>query len=157
MEVPLRNPHSTASIAGHPIHPMLVPFPIAMFIATFACDVVFWRTGNTGWATAAFWLLGAGIVTAALAAVAGLIDFMGDARIRALSHAWQHMIGNVAVVLIELYNLYYRIANGAAAVLPVGLVLSFIVTLLLLFNGWKGWELVYRHRVGIAEAPERRR
>jgi len=79
----MTNPRSTASIAGHPIHPMLIPFPIAFFVATFVCDVVFWQTSNAMWATAAVWLLGAGIVMAALAALAGLPDVLGEPRIRA--------------------------------------------------------------------------
>ena len=103
-----RNPQSTAKIANHPIHPMLIPFPIAFFVATFLCDVAFWRTGNAQWATGAIWLLGAGLVMAALAAVAGLTDFLGDQRIRDLSDAWWHAGGNVVVVLIELYNFYTR-------------------------------------------------
>jgi uncharacterized membrane protein len=70
----MTNPHSTASIAGHPIHPMLIPFPIAFFVAAFVCDLAFWQSANTMWATGAIWLIGAGIVMAALAAVAGLTD-----------------------------------------------------------------------------------
>ena len=90
--VPLRrNPKSTASIAGHPIHPMLIPFPIAFFIATFACDLVLWGGGNASWADATVWLLGA------------------------------------------------------------GLILSAVVVAILLFTGWMGWEMVYRHRVGVAD------
>jgi uncharacterized membrane protein len=81
----MANPVSTANIFGHPIHPMLIPFPIAFFVATFVCDLVFWQTGNAIWITAATWLLGAGIVMAALAAMAGLTDFLGDQRIRDLS------------------------------------------------------------------------
>jgi uncharacterized membrane protein len=46
------NPRSTASIAGHPIHPMLIPFPIAFFVGTFACDLVYWQTSNSAWAAA---------------------------------------------------------------------------------------------------------
>jgi len=38
------NPKSTAQIAGHPIHPMLIPFPIAFFVSTFVADLVFWQT-----------------------------------------------------------------------------------------------------------------
>jgi uncharacterized membrane protein len=81
---PSRNPRSTASIAGHPIHPMLIPFPIAFFVATFVCDLVFWATGNSSWFDATLWLLGAGLIIAALAAVAGLTDILGDAQIRTL-------------------------------------------------------------------------
>lgn len=54
----MANPRSTASIAGHPIHPMLVSFPIAFFVATLACDLAFWQTGDQYWATTGLWLLG---------------------------------------------------------------------------------------------------
>jgi len=147
----MTNPRSTASIAGHPIHPMLIPFPVAFFVATLVCDVAFWRNGNATVATSATWLLGAGLVMAALAAVAGLIDFLGDQRIRALNDAWLHAGGNVLIVLLELYNWYTRYSQGTPAIVPTGLILSAIAVAGLLFTGWKGWEMVYRHRVGIAD------
>jgi len=130
---------------------MLIPFPIAFFIATFVCDLVYWQSGNAAWANATIWLLGAGIVMAALAAVAGLIDVIGERRIRALADAWWHAGGNVIVVLIEIYNWYARYDQGAAAIVPKGLILSLVVTCILLFTGWKGWEMVYRHRVGVLD------
>jgi uncharacterized membrane protein len=145
------NPRSTAEVAGHPVHPMLVPFPIAFFVATFLCDLAFWRTGGPGWATASLWLLGAGLVMAALAAVAGLIDFLGDRRIRDLGVARWHAAGNVAAVLASLFSFYSRYADGAPAVLPLGLTLSFVVVCILLFTGWLGGEMVFRGRVGVAD------
>jgi len=148
----MSNPKSTASIAGHPIHPMLIPFPIAFFVATFVCDLAYWQTSNAAWATAAMWLLGAGLIMAALAAVAGLTDVLGEPRIRALNDVWWHAGGNVIVVLIELYNFFARYSEGTSAIVPKGLVLSFVVVCILLFTGWKGWEMVYRYRVGVADA-----
>jgi uncharacterized membrane protein len=145
------NPQSTAKIAGHPIHPMLIPFPIAFFVATLAVDIVYTQSGDPFWAQAGRWLLGAGLVMAALAALAGLTDFLSEPRIRALRAAWHHMIGNVLAVLTELVNLWQRLAQGDGFVVPTGLILSAAVTLLLLYNGWRGWEMVYRHRVGIAD------
>ena len=153
MEPHTGNPKSTASIAGHPIHPMLIPFPIAFFVATFACDVAFWITGDTGWFEATMWLLGAGLILAGLAAVAGLTDVLGDARIRGLGTAWWHAGGNVLAVVIEIVNIFLRNSGGSGAVLPTGIILSGIVVCILLFTGWKGWELVYRHRVGVSQAP----
>lgn len=147
----MANPKSTMEIGGHPLHPMLIPFPIVFFVSTFVCDLVFWRTGNPEWARATQWLLGAGLVMAALAALAGLGDFLGEERIRQLNDAWHHMIGNVAAVVIELVNFVSRYQNGASAVVPTGLVLSLIVVGILLYTGWKGWEMVYRSRVGVAE------
>jgi uncharacterized membrane protein len=147
----MTNPRSTASIAGHPIHPMLIPFPVAFFVATMVCDIAFWRNGSAAVATTAMWLLGAGIVMALLAALMGMIDVLGDARIRALNDVWWHAGGNLAIVLIEAVNWYMRYSNGTSAILPTGFVLSLIAVSGLLFTGWKGWEMVYRHRVGVAD------
>jgi len=150
----MTNPHSTAHVGGHPIHPMLVPFPIAFFVATFVCDLVFWQTGNAAWSTAAIWLLGVGLLMAALAAVAGLIDVLGDRAIRPLNDAWLHAGGNVVLVLIELYNWYVRYDQGSAAVVPKGLLLSLLAVCILLYTGWKGAELVYRHKVAVLDAQQ---
>jgi uncharacterized membrane protein len=151
MATPSSNPQSTAKISGHPIHPMLIPFPIAFFVATLACDIAYWTTANSRRAEATAWLLGAGIVMAALAAIAGLTDVLGDQRIRTLNAVWWHAGGNVLVVLLEIANWILRYTEGANAVVPTGFILSLIVTVILLFTGWKGWEMVYRHRVGVSE------
>jgi uncharacterized membrane protein len=152
--MPSRNPVSTASIAGHPLHPMLIPFPIAFFVATLVCDLVFWGTRSDIWSIAALWLLGGGLIMAALAAVAGLTDFVGDRRIRDIGDAWQHAIGNVIAVLIQLFSFYERYRYGTSAIIPIGLIASVIVVCILLFTGWKGWEMVYRHRVGVSDEPQ---
>jgi uncharacterized membrane protein len=149
----MANPVSTANVFGHPIHPMLIPFPIAFFVATFVCDIALWGTGNPIWVSAAIWLLGAGLVMAALAALAGVTDFLGDARIRAIPAAWQHAIGNVIAVFISLFNFYWHFSRGIDAVLPIGLVSSLVVVAILLFTGWMGWEMVYRHRVAVYDEP----
>jgi uncharacterized membrane protein len=150
------HPHSTAKIGGHPLHPMLIPFPIAFLAATLFCDIAFWFTAGTGWAAAAMWLLGAALVTAAAAAVAGFTDFLGSERIRAMSDAWQHMIGNVIAVVLALVSFGLRFAYGAEAmVLPWGLLLSLAIVAIMVFTGWKGGEMVYVHGVGMeGHAPE---
>ena len=117
-EATMSNPKSTASIAGHPIHPMLIPFPLAFFVAVFVCDLAYWQSSNEAFGTAAIWLLGAGLIMAALAAVAGLTDVFGEPRIRALNDVWWHAGGNILVVLIELYSFYARYSEGASAILP---------------------------------------
>ena len=152
------NPKSTAKIGDHPIHPMLIPFPIVFFVSTFVADLVFLSTDDPGWARASVWLLGAGLGTALLAALAGFIDFFGDRRVQKIGDAWQHMLGNLAVVALQAVNLFLRYDDPAATIAPTGVVLSGVVVLLLLFNGWKGWNLVYRHHVGVADhAPHETR
>ena len=146
------NPRSTAAIARHPIHPLLVPFPIAFYIGAFATDLVFMGTRNTGWLLASEWLLGAGLVMAAFAALAGLTDFLGERRIRDLTIAWLHAGGNVLAVLLAAFNFYIRYEAGAVAGLSsTALILSIAVVVILLFTGWFGGEMVFRHRVGVRE------
>lgn len=148
------NPHSTAKIAGHPIHPMIIPFPIAFFVSTFVTDLIFLNTGRPGFATASKWLLAAGIAGALLAAVMGFIDFAGDRMIRSLRQAWLHLGGNLMAVVLEAVNLYLRAVPGPSVVSTGETVLSGVVVVLLLFNGWMGWEMVYRKHVGIADDTE---
>ena len=117
----MTNPRSTASIADHPIHPMLIPFPIAFFIGAFACDLAYWHSSVDAWVTASIWLIGAGLVMAALAATMGLIDVFGDQQIRSLSTVWWHAGANVLAVLVEAINWLLRYQKGAAFVVSSGL------------------------------------
>lgn len=137
---------ATAAINGHPIHPLLVPFPIVFFVSALATDIAFALDGSSGWAEASKWLLGAGIVAAAAAALAGFADFFGNSRIRQYRDAWLHMFANLAAVVLEIVNFVTRLANEDAAG-STGLALSAVVVLILLFSGWKGGELVFRHGV----------
>ena len=139
--------HSTAAIKGHPIHAMLVPFPIVLFVAALATDAAFAVNGTETWAEASKWLLGAGIACALLAALAGFADFFGNSRIRELRDAWLHMFANLTAVVIELVNFGIRLGNERDAG-SIGLALSAVVALVLLFSGWKGGELVFRYGVG---------
>jgi uncharacterized membrane protein len=142
------HPQSTAKIADHPIHPMLIPFPIVCFVGAFVTDVVYSQNQDPGWATASNWLLGVGLVMAALAAVAGLTDYLGDERIRRLGDALKHMLANVAAVVLEAVNLVLRLDNPDFAD-STGIWISGVVVLILLYSGWKGGDLVYRHGVGV--------
>jgi uncharacterized membrane protein len=144
------HPRSTAKIGDHPIHPMLVPFPIVCFIGVFVTDIVFSQNGHPGWATASHWLLGIGLAMAALAAVAGLTDYLGDERIRRLGDALKHMLANVIAVVIEAVNLVLRLGNDDF-IPATGIFLSGAVVLILLYSGWKGGDLVYRHGIGVID------
>jgi uncharacterized membrane protein len=148
-----RNPVSSANVAGHPLHPILITLPIGLFVATLLFDIIFWRTMNEAYATSALWLLGFGLIAAAAAALAGLTDFLGDSRIRGLGDAWHHAIGNVIMVVVQLFNFYWRYRHGPSGVVPVGLLLSLIAVCILIYTGWKGGELVFRHRVAVYDEP----
>ena len=138
---------STASIAGHPLHPMLVPVPIGLWVAALVTDIVFVADGSAGWAQASRWLIGGGLAGALLAAVAGFIDFAGNANIRAFRDAWLHLFANLSVVLVQGVNLILRLPDVRVAG-SIGIILSLVAAAVLLFSGWKGGELVFRHGVG---------
>ena len=142
-------PQSTARIAGHPIHPMLVPFPIAFLVGALLTDIAYLKSGWAMWAYASSWLIGAGIVGALLAALFGFIDFFGDKRIRGASTARYHMIGNLTAVVLSIVNFVVHMRDGAMAVAGLGISLSAIVVLLLLVNGWMGGHMVFRYGIGV--------
>ena len=142
------HPRSTAKIADHPIHPMLIPFPIVCFVGTLVTDIVYSRNLDPGWATASHWLLGIGLVMAALAAATGLTDYLGDQKLRGLGDALKHMLANVTAVVLELVNLVLRLNNNDF-IASTGVWISGVVVLILLYSGWKGGDLVYRHGVGV--------
>ena len=144
------HPHSTARIGGHPIHPMLIPFPIVCFIGTLVTDIGYSRNLDPGWATASHWLLAIGLGFAALAAVAGLTDFFGDQRLRNLGDALKHMLANVTAVVLELINLILRL-NNPDFIRSTGVWISVVVVLILLYSGWKGGDLVFRHGIGVRD------
>jgi uncharacterized membrane protein len=144
------NPRPAASVAGVPIHALLVPFPIACFAGTFLTDLVYWRTKAVLWETFSVWLLTAGLIIAAFAVLAGLIDFAGSKKIRALKPAWLHVLGNIAALILSLINVFVHSRDGYTAVVPEGLILSGLVVLILLFTGWMGKTMVYRHHAGVA-------
>ena len=140
------HPRSTAQIGGHPIHPMLVQFPIVCFILTLVCDVLYTQ-GHTELATASTRLLIVGLVMGALAAVAGLTDFVGDKRIQG-ADAIKHAAANVTAVVLEIVNLVLRLKNPDS-IGSTGVWISLVVVLILLYSGWMGGRLVYIHGIGV--------
>ena len=140
---------STAQIAKHPVHPMLVPFPIACFVGALVTDIVYCATAEMMWADFSTWLLVVGVIMGVLAAIAGLTDFLSNRMIRAQRPAWPHMLGNLVVLVLSTLNVFVHTRDGWTSVYPTGLLLSAIVVLILPFTGWLGWSMVYRHGVGV--------
>jgi uncharacterized membrane protein len=139
----------TAQIANHPIHPMLVPVPIVCFIGALITDITYTLTAEIMWSSFSSWLLLVGVIGGVLAAIAGLTDFIGNRLIRRKAPAWPHLIGNFAVLVLAFFNLLIHTRDAWTSVVPTGLILSIITVLILPVTGWLGWQLVYRHGVGV--------
>ena len=137
-----------ASIAGHPIHPMLVPIAIGCFIFSFASDLLCLATGDTQlFSMLAYYTMIGGILGALAAAVPGLIDLLSLPPGYTKSIAIKHMSINLTVVVIYVINAWMRHGNPASLKLPM--ILSLVTILLLLVSGWLGGKMVYEAGVGV--------
>jgi uncharacterized membrane protein len=150
--VPLRGGEAVASqaaIAGHPMHPMLITFPIAFLIFALVADVLYAFTSDAFFARMALWMVATGLATGALAAAVGLIDFVSLSRPREVRAGWVHAIGNGVVLVLAAISLYGRFLGDEDFIVPWGLALSAIIGLLLSVTGWYGGELSYRYLIGV--------
>lgn len=145
---------STLAILGHPIHPVIVIFPIGFLSAAAGFDVGYWLTQDPFWARAAIWLIGAGVLSAIAAAVTGMFDFIRIPRARKRRAGWVHVALNSAALVLSLINWFFRLGDPAGFVLPFGLIISLVVGVLLMASGWYGGELMWRHKVGIIGSDE---
>lgn len=138
---------SRASIAGHPIHPMLVVFPIGLWVFSLVADLIYVAGGGIAWSMTAFYAIAGGIIGAVAAAVFGAIDLysMKDQVIRRIGT--MHMILNLAVTVLFAFNLGWRVAGEPDAITPI--VISAIALVLLGISGWLGGEMVYKHGAGV--------
>jgi uncharacterized membrane protein len=140
---------STAAIAGHPIHPLLVPVPIGLLTGALVSDLLYAATRDAFWARASLAMTAGGVVGGLVSAVAGATDFFTKPAIRSHRIAWLHAGGNLAVVALGTTSAALRSRDPAKAVLPAGLLMSLTAATVLLGTGWLGGELVYRERVGV--------
>ena len=142
-----------ASIAGHPIHPMLVPIAIGCFIFSFVADLLCLATGNTNlYPLLAYYTMLGGIAGALAAAVPGLIDLLSLPPGYTKGIAIKHMSINLLVVAIYVCNAWMRHGNPSS--LKVPMILSLVTILLLLVSGWLGGKMVYEAGVGVDTAAK---
>ena len=145
-----------ASVRNHPVHPMLVVFPIALWIFSLICDAIY-HLGphNMFWKGVAFYSMAGGIVGALLAAIPGFMDYMSltDRRVKRI--ATTHMVLNIIVIALFLFNLGFRY-NASPSGEVFGLVLSIIAISFMSVSGWLGGALVYEHHVGVSPRRDER-
>ena len=142
---------SLAQIAGHPLHPIVVPLPIGMFVGAFVADLAYARTRDRFWARTAHAMAAAGVGTGLLAGALGATDLVGRDRIRSRGSAWVHGLGNLAAVGLGVGSVLLRRDKQPDVVVPRGVAVSTAIVAILGVTGWLGGELVFRHRVGLTE------
>jgi len=141
-----------ASIAGHPIHPMLITIPVGLFIFSLVCDLISMRSADpAAWMLVALYTMVGGFIGALAAAIPGLIDLLSlsDAAIK--KTAITHMSINLVVVALYAINIWLRLDSKTNVGTP--LVLSVIAVAMLVVSGWLGGKMVHEAGVGVDVAP----
>ena len=121
------------------LHPGLVSSGATLLIAAFFTDVCYWRSTLFQWNNFSGWLLTGGLVITAFAAIAFVIDLLLR-RVQRI--AWLRLAGLTAAAVLSLLNAFVHSRDAYTAVVPEGIILSLIVTILLLAVGLGGgWSL----------------
>jgi uncharacterized membrane protein len=142
---------SRAKLFGHPIHQMLIVFPLGLLATAVVFDVIALARSQGYWSELAFWMIAAGVVTGLLAAPFGFVDWLAiPSGTRAKRIGAVHGLGNVLIVLLFATSWLMR-RNAPAAPKQVALALSFVAGGSALITGWLGGELVDRLAVGVDE------
>lgn len=142
---------SRAKLFGHPIHQMLIVFPLGLLATALLFDVVQLITGNGFWSELSYWMIAAGVISGLIAAPFGLVDWLAIPwNTRAKQIGALHGAGNVLVVALYGISWLMRTGNPAAPETPA-LAMAFLGGGLALITGWLGGELVNRLAVGVDE------
>jgi len=126
-------------LASQPVYATLVQFPAVCFLGTLVTDIAYWRSANYLWETFSVWLLTAGCIVAAFAALAGLLTWIRHRHVRSLRYAKLHVLASAVALVLSIINAFVHSRDGYVAVVPDGLTLSIIVAILMVLATWLGW------------------
>lgn len=148
-EIAKHDTTSVVALAGHPIHAMLVAFPIALVISTLGCDVFYWWSGDPFWARAGLWASGFAFWLGTAASLAGTAELLLVPGIRKRAASWTHAIAGVTLVSIAGANWGLRLIDHED-ILPAGPVISLLGAIFVGIAGWHGGKLVFDHGLAVS-------
>jgi uncharacterized membrane protein len=141
---------SKVKLLGHPIHPMLIVFPLGLLVSAVIFDILYFITGNAALATVSFWNIAGGVIGGLVAAVFGLLDWLAvPAGTRAKQIGLYHGVGNVVVVLLFAVSWWQRRNHPNLEPGPITFTLEVVGLALGTVTAWLGGELVDRLGVGV--------
>lgn len=145
----LQETESRIAISGHPLHAMLVAFPIALTMCVLGADLLYLWTADTFWPRAAAYAAFASFAMGLLAGITGTAELLLVRGIRNRTASWNHFI--LAVMLLSLLSANWILRMGAPeeAVLPMGLLVSFLAAGMTAVTGWHGGKLVFDYQIGM--------
>ncbi len=142
--------NSRLKVAGHAVHPMLIPIPLGMFIGTLVFDLLYLITDDAQYAIVSFFMIATAVIGGVLAIATGAVDYGGIPKgTRAKRVGTVHAIGNDIVVALFALSWLLRLAPDDHEPSAFALILTFVGAALSFLTGWLGGELVERLGVGV--------
>ncbi|TSH90125.1 DUF2231 domain-containing protein [Verticiella sediminum] len=145
---------TVVAFARHPLHPMLVTFPIAFLLGGFATDLAYWYSEDPFWARVSLWLIGAGAFMGILAGIAGTVELLWVKEIRRRPASWNHFVLAVMLLATASINWVLRYEDPVGSIVPRGLALSGLGAALVGAAGWLGGKLVFEHQIAVEQENE---
>jgi uncharacterized membrane protein len=140
---------SRVAIADHPIHAMVVNFPITLLTVLVVSDLGWVISGDPFWARLSLWLVGGGAVMGLFAGLIGTLELLLIPGVRRRGASWNHFIVATMLISVAFTNWFLRLAGPADMIVPWGMSLSLLGALLVMIAGWLGASLVFDHKIGI--------
>jgi uncharacterized membrane protein len=127
----------------HPVHGMLAAYPLAFFTGALVSDIAYLNTAEMQWANFSVWLIAGGLLMGVLAAIVGIVDAIAN-RGRRARRPWPHSVGTALMMVLALLNAFIHSRDAWTSVVPTGIILSAIVSVLALATSWSGYSLEAR-------------
>ena len=135
----------------HPIHSVVAHFSAVCLVGALFTDITYWRTAEMMWADFSAWLVTVGVILGAVAVVAGLFDLFSG-RLKGVGQPGKlQMFGYLVALILSVFNAMIHTHDAWTSVVPWGLTLSAVVTIILVFAGVMGWREQTRSRLEVID------
>jgi uncharacterized membrane protein len=128
--------HIGAAPVTGPLYLVLYPFPVVLFLGAVVTDSAYARSEFLMWLHFSEWLIAAGVVLGAIAAVVLLVEFFAGGAIRTAASGWLHLVLFYLALIVEVFNAFVHSIDGWTAVVPTGMILSILGAILALASVW---------------------
>ena len=141
---------SKAHIGSHPIHPMIVAFPVGLWVTSFIFDLIGAGSHEQAYFTASYYMIIAGCIGAACAAIPGVIDLFGVIPANSSGRSRGYIHGTLNTLALADF-VYVAVRRGSPAVAADGIAIACSAggVVLIAISGWLGATLVYRNQIGV--------
>lgn len=129
---------------AHPIHGILSAYPLAFFTGALVTDIAYLNTANMQWANFSVWMIAGGLLMGVLAAIVGIVDAIANRGRARARRPWPHSVGTLLMMALALLNAFIHSRDAWTSVVPTGIILSVVVSILALATSWSGYSLQAR-------------